>query len=129
MEVTQIIAILSVAAVMGLTLREIWLYIAGQRERTELYPYTRERLARRVMISAFLIMEILLLFIYRPDFQASKLWIGVYVAVVIVLFLLMAFLTWMDLKESQAMHLVSQKRLMDEFIQEIQQDIETPVRH
>jgi hypothetical protein len=112
------------------TVREIGLYRADQRERSEIYPYTRKRLVRRLIISACLVGEVLFLFVLRQSLSTERpLWFVVYVTFVLVFAGLMVLLALLDLRESHELHAESHRRLFQEFLHEIQQDSGPPEVH
>ncbi|MFH1018963.1 MAG: hypothetical protein V1798_12405 [Pseudomonadota bacterium] len=129
--VTSVVLTLVIGTgILVLAVREIRKYREDQRHRTELYPYTPRRLIFRLAISACLLVETVLLLPLSHTLTAARpAWFTVYVILVTGIAVAMFVLAWLDFRESVHLQILSQKRLLQEFIEDLKRGPKTPGVH
>ncbi len=132
------LAVILLVAVFLMTARELSLYRADRRERSELYPYSRRRLVLRMFVSRCMTLEVFLLLLLPPILKVAAPpflnggrsgWFALYVGGVVVVALVMVVLAALDLRESRLLHVQSKERLYKEFLEELKRGARSPEVH
>jgi hypothetical protein len=132
------LALLLVLGIFLFTAREVSLYRADRRSRSEIYPYTYRRLIVRLLISLCMLAEIALLLVLPHALRwgapgilkgSRSDWFILYVGFVFLLALGMVILALLDLRESRRLLDRSEERLYKEFLQELRQGDQPPELH
>jgi uncharacterized membrane protein YbhN (UPF0104 family) len=106
--------------ILLLAAREVALYRKDQATRADIYPYTKGRLVRRLVVSACLVAEVLLLALIRLTLSpAHPLWFLIYVGIVLLFVVVMVVMAILDLRESVKLRKWSMERLWKEFVHEV----------
>jgi hypothetical protein len=128
--VSLLLAVLLISLVLFFAEREVVAYRRDQATRADLYPYTSDRLIRRLAVSACLIAEVILLFPLRFALSPVKpLWFLFYVAAVLLLAIVMTVLSLFDLRETIHLRKRSRERLLQEFLHELRRGSRPPETH
>jgi hypothetical protein len=128
--VSILVSVTLSAVVLLVTAREVSEFRAYQRDRSELYPYSRRRLWLRMSVSGCILAEIWLLLLARHTLSPGRpTWFAVYVGLVLALAGIMSILAIVDWRESRTLWNQSEKRLLSELIEELKQGVKPPDLH
>ena len=112
-----LLAVLLIAGILLFAAREVAAYRRDRADRVEIYPYTKARLRRRLLVTLCLVAEVILLGLVRFTLSPAKpFWFLAYVATVLFLALVMVVLSILDLRESVQLRTWTLERLKREFL-------------
>jgi hypothetical protein len=122
-----VVAFLLLAAIFVFAAREVAHYRKDQATRTDIYPYTRARLIRRLVVNACVAVEVILLALIRFTLSpAHPIWFVTYVGLVFFFVLVMVVMAFLDFRESVKLRHWSMERLFKEFLHEVREGADRP---
>lgn len=124
------LAVALIGAIFLFGSREVASYRKNQRNRAEVYPYTGARLVRRLLVTACLIAEVVLLLLVRFTLTPTRpFWFLMYVGAVLGLVIAMIVLSLLDFRETFRQGSRSLDQLNSEFLCEIGRGENQPETH
>lgn len=118
LSVSIALSIFLIVVILFFAAREAAHYRRDQATRADIYPYTKGRLVRRLIVTGCLSAEVILLFLLRFTLSPARpIWFLTYVAIVLSLVLVMVVVAFLDLRESVKLRRWSMERLKKEFLQ------------
>jgi hypothetical protein len=128
--VSLFVALILIAGILYLAAREVSAYRIDQATRSEIYPYTKGRLIRRLIVNGCLIGEVVLLALLRFTLSPTRpVWFLIYVGTVLGLVGVMVVMAIWDLRESVRLGSRSMEQLFKEFVHEIRRGVTPPDTH
>ena len=106
-----------------MSIRDVILYRQYQRYRSDVYPYTKRKVYRRLGISFLLLLVGFLLLVARHSLRPDRpIWFVAYVTLVIGAAIAMGVLAILDFREAAQLTLQSKEQILQEFVHELENE-------